>query len=263
MKIIDAHTHIYPDKIAAKATQSIGEFYNLPMRCVGSVEELLRLGSEVGVEKFIVHSVAVAPGKVSGINNFVADEVKKHKEFVGFMTMHPALPPEDIDNEITRSMKMGLKGIKMHPDIQQFYIDGDDAIKIYEINAGRVPVLLHTGDDRYEFSAPARLAKVAKMFPKTTFIGAHFGGYSRWTEVDCYIDTPNVFFDTSSTLFKLPKEDAVKIIRKLGHHRFFFGTDFPIISQKNELDYFMALDLTDREREDILYNNAVAALGVF
>ena len=29
MEIIDAHAHIYPDKIAEKATNAIGDFYDI------------------------------------------------------------------------------------------------------------------------------------------------------------------------------------------------------------------------------------------
>ena len=31
MDIIDFHAHIYPDKIAEKASHSVGEFYSIPM----------------------------------------------------------------------------------------------------------------------------------------------------------------------------------------------------------------------------------------
>ena len=43
-KIYDAHAHIFPAKIAEKATQSIGHFYDIPMHHLGSAEELLRRG---------------------------------------------------------------------------------------------------------------------------------------------------------------------------------------------------------------------------
>ena len=31
LKIADAHTHIYPAKIAEKAVHAVGDFYNIPM----------------------------------------------------------------------------------------------------------------------------------------------------------------------------------------------------------------------------------------
>ena len=47
--IIDAHAHIFPDKIAEKATTGISKFYGLPMyHQTGSVKELLQSGKEDG-----------------------------------------------------------------------------------------------------------------------------------------------------------------------------------------------------------------------
>ena len=38
--IVDAHAHIFPEKIAQKATENIGRFYDIPMCHLGSAEEL-------------------------------------------------------------------------------------------------------------------------------------------------------------------------------------------------------------------------------
>ena len=43
-RIIDAHTHIYPEKIAEKAGEAIGGFYNVPIYHTGTAEELLKSG---------------------------------------------------------------------------------------------------------------------------------------------------------------------------------------------------------------------------
>ena len=47
MKIIDAHTHIFPTKIAFKASESIGNFYGIPMHSDASPESLVRLEEEL------------------------------------------------------------------------------------------------------------------------------------------------------------------------------------------------------------------------
>ena len=44
MEIIDAHAHIYPDKIADKATKAIGDFYGLNMEMTGTAERLVEEG---------------------------------------------------------------------------------------------------------------------------------------------------------------------------------------------------------------------------
>ena len=42
-----------------------------------------------------------------------------------------------------------------------------------------------------------------------------------------------------------------------GVDRVLFGTDYPLWEIQTELDRFMAIDLTEKQREDIFYNNAV------
>ena len=54
--IIDAHAHIFPDKIAKKATDAIGDFYGIQMtESAGTPDVLLQEGRLAGITKFVVH----------------------------------------------------------------------------------------------------------------------------------------------------------------------------------------------------------------
>ena len=261
--IIDAHAHIYPEKIAQKATDAIGKFYDIKMELPsGTSERLLEVGSKAGITKYIVHSVATKPEQVKSINNYIIGEANKHKEFIGFMTLHEDLSIEELEEEIDRCIKVGIKGIKLHPDFQKFNIDGENAKKIYYANNNKLPILFHTGDDRYEYSKPFRLANIAKEFKKTKFIGAHFGGYRCWNDVDVYKGCDNVFFDTSSSLPFIDTEYAESLIQKFGCEKFFFGTDFPMWDASEELERFNRLHLKEEEKEKILYKNITEFLSL-
>ncbi len=259
-KIIDAHCHIYPQKIAAKAVAAIGNFYDIKMSEDGTAASLIRVGESIGVEKYVVHSTATTVHQVRSINEYIYGEMQSHPEFIGFMTLHNEMTDEAIEEEVELALSRGMKGVKLHPDFQKFNID--DAENIYRVTAGKLPVLLHMGDKRYDFSSPERLRKMAEKYPEQTFIGAHFGGYSVWDKVECLKDLPNVYFDTSSSLWFLDKAKAADLIHRFGHERYFFGTDFPMWRHDEELKRFLALDLTEEEREDILYNNVAKLLGV-
>lgn len=259
-RIIDAHCHIYPQKIAAKAVAAIGNFYDIRMSEDGTAASLIREGESIGVEKYVVHSTATTVHQVRSINEYIYGEMQAHPEFIGFMTLHNEMTDEAIEEEVELALSRGMKGVKLHPDFQKFNID--DAENIYRVTAGRLPVLLHMGDKRYDFSSPERLRKMAEKYPEQTFIGAHFGGYSVWDKVECLKDLPNVYFDTSSSLWFLDKAKAADLIHRFGHERYFFGTDFPMWRHDEELKRFLALDLTEEEREDILYNNVAKLLGV-
>ncbi len=262
IQIIDSHAHIFPDTIAEKAAKNIGKFYGIEMSSNGSVQGLLESGSKIGVDKYIVHSTATSLNQVKSINNFIIQQKNLHKEFIGFMTLHPDMEEAEIKEEIDRCIKEGLKGIKLHPDFQRFNIDCFKARKIYKNAEGRLPILFHMGDIRFDFSLPKRLVKIAKKYENLTCIAAHFGGYRHWQETGIYKGLKNVYFDTSSSLFLLAPKKAVEIIEMLGDDRFFFGVDYPMWPHSDEYERFKNLKLPKISEEKILNGNISALLGL-
>ena len=265
-KIFDAHAHVYPDKIADKAVKAIGDFYNIPMEKDGTVDGLIEAWTKDGVryaQKCLIHSTATTAKQVRPINDFIAGIVKEHDCFVGFGTLYTELTEEETFEEAQRMLDIGLMGVKMHPDFQKFYVDGVEAWKMYRATQGRLPILFHAGDTRYGYSSPERIAVVAKTFPKQTVIAAHFGGYTEWYKViDVYKGLDNVYFDTCSSLAYISPEKAKEIIDALGAEKFLFGTDYPMWDPFEEVERFMRIPLTDREREMILGKNAENLLGI-
>ncbi len=258
--IIDIHAHIFPDKIAEKAVDSIGKYYGTTMRRNGTVDGLLESGRNIGVNKYIIHSSATTVEQVKAINNYVSCVKDAHREFVGFATLHPALP--DIPAEVERIIDLGLKGLKLHPEFQHFAIDDDDMMPIYEAVEGRLPVLIHMGDQNVDSSSPIRLARILDKFPRLVVIAAHFGGYQMWNLSWDYLVGRNVYMDTSSSLAFMEPERAVEMIRKHGADKMLFGSDYPMWDHREELDRFNALKLTENERKAILYGNAHRLLSV-
>ena len=260
--IYDMHTHIFPEKIAEKAVSSIGRFYDIPMDGCGTTQNLLNSGKVIGVKKYLVCSTATTAHQVESINNFIAEEQKSHPEFIAYGSLHPDY--ENVEAEVERMISLGLKGIKLHPDFQNFTIDDPKVDAIYSAAQGKLPILFHMGDNRYDRTKPYRLLTVMKKFPKLTCIGAHLGGYRSWEDVinlPGYLSNPQMYIDTCSALAFLPADEAVKIIRKHGVDRVFWGTDFPMWSHASEFDRFMSLKLTDDERDKIFWKNATEFVG--
>ena len=258
--IIDAHAHIFPDKVAARAADGISSFYNLKVRFDGTVDSLLKINEKAGIDMAVVQSVATVPEQVHNINSFIAEQVRLPPDkFIGVGALHadfPALsgPPE-------RIISLGLKGIKLHSDFQKFNIDDPKAFPIYEAAEGRLPILFHCGDDRYDFSHPRRMYNVMKRFPKLTIIGAHLAGWTKWDEAAELFSGGVIYADLSSSLYAMTPEHAAELIRKLGTKRVFFGTDYPMWSAVEELERFRRLPLTAEEQEDILSRNVLRLLG--
>lgn len=253
-EIIDAHAHIFPKKIAKNATDNIGHFYDLDMNSCGLSEKLIESGSKIGVSRYLVCSTATTPHQISSINKFIAEECAEHECFYGFGTVHP--DSENIDADIEQIVSLGLHGVKIHPDFQLFNVDDRKAYPIYEQIEGKLPILIHCGDSRYDYSAPKRVANVHRDFPKLRIMAAHLGGYQSWDEaVECLTGLENVNFDVSSSLSFLTKERAAEIIRNYGVEKCFFGSDFPMWSHEDELERFLALGLTEDENRRILADN--------
>ncbi|MDD2647948.1 MAG: amidohydrolase family protein [Eubacteriales bacterium] len=258
--IYDVHAHIFPDKIAKRASEMIGGFYSLEMAAEGTVSELLKLGGKAGINKYMVHSVAVVPKNAVHINDFVASTVNSNpKLFTGFLTLHPDM--ENMEAELERAMGLGLKGVKIHPDMQKFALDDKGADKLFAICEGVCPVLIHTGDPRYSYSNPEQMARVLKNHPRLTAICAHLGGWGEWTDAARVLADKNVYVDTSSSLYAITKEEARAAIDAYGYERVLFGTDYPMWDATQELERFHALGLSDKAEEMILGKNLLALLG--
>ncbi|MCR5293596.1 MAG: amidohydrolase family protein [Lachnospiraceae bacterium] len=257
--IIDSHCHIYPRKIAGRAVESIDRFYGgMADGCHldGTAETLLLNGRVAGISRFIVHSVATAPEQARSICAFIAQSVEASKgAFTGLGALHP--DSEDLEGDFQYLLALGLKGVKLHPDFQKFEADSPRACRIYELcEENEVPVLVHTGDFRYNYSNPERIARVLRDFPRLTLIGAHLGGWSVWDRaLSALPDFPNIRVDTSSSFPWLSEEKAEEIIRAFGPERVLFGTDYPMWDPRKDLEYFDRLSFTEDEREMIFWRN--------
>ena len=260
--VTDAHCHIYPEKIAARAVAGTDGFYGINSCCKGTVSDLLEVGDAAGVDRFVVQSVATTPHQVERINEFIAEAVAEGGgRFTGLGTLHP--DSGDIEGDVRKLMELGLKGVKLHPDIQQFKIDDYRCLKIYEkCEEYGLPILMHTGDHRYDCSNPNRLLPVMEIYTGLTVVGAHLGGWSVWEEAaERLSGLPNLYVDCSSSLYALSSESALKIIRTYGADKVLFGTDYPMWKPEVELERFFAIGLTEEENEKILSLNAEKVFG--
>ena len=263
MNIIDFHVHIFPDKIAEKAARAVGKFYDIYMCHDGKLSTALREMDRAGIGRMVSHSVATTPAQVHSINKFILDSYAQYPErIIPFAAMHPGV--EDVEKVVDDIIAAGFKGIKIHPDIQGFALDEPHVLRMIAAIAGRLPLLIHTGDYRYDNSGPARMLHVLDLYPELVAICAHLGGYSEWENAaaSALVTNPNVYVDTCSSLFAVEPKRAAEIIHTYGVERVMFGTDYPMWTPFEELERFYALPLTSEEREMILHINAERLLDL-
>jgi predicted TIM-barrel fold metal-dependent hydrolase len=260
MKMIDMHTHVYPDMIAARAAQNIRNYYHLGDNMDGTIATLLERGSEAGISHYLILPVAVKPEHVHTINQFTRQQVQSEPSFVGFGTVHAEI--ENLLEEVSRIEEMGLKGIKIHPDCQHFNIDDPRLYPLYEEIQGRLPMMMHLGDENYDYSHPARLRRVLDLFPKLQVCAAHFGGHTMYETAREYLSDTECIMDITSTLMFLSPETAESYINHYGAERLAFGSDYPVFDPVREMELFLALDLTSEQREQIAWKTAARFLNL-
>lgn len=255
MRIIDTHAHIFPSKIEKRATAAIGEFYDLThMSHAGTPEDLLASGRKVGVEKYLIFSTATTKSQVESINDFIISMSIKYQEFIGIGTMHVEF--DSFESEIDRICNKGIKGIKIHPDFQRFDFDDDRLLPVFALlEKKNMFVITHSGDYRYQYSHPEKVARIAHLFPKLRIIAAHFGGWMMWETARKILVLPNVYIDTSSTIGFGGVKPALEGLKAFDPKHIFFGCDFPMWDHETEIQRLLSLGISQTMLEDIFYNN--------
>ena len=256
-EVIDMHAHVYPDKIARKAAAGTDTFYGTTAAHDGTVLQFVSAMKEAGIDRAVIHSVATTYKQVESVNRFIAETAAQDPaHLTGLGTLHMDSP--DLRKDVEEIVAAGLHGVKLHPDIQGFQVDSKWSEEVYSLmEEFDLPILLHTGDRRYDNSNPDRMRPMVEKYQNVTFIGAHFGGWSMWEEASRLLaGLPNFYVDCSSSFPYVSPEGAEKMIRLYGADHVMFGTDYPMWSPKDVLNTFMKLNLSDAEKRMILSENA-------
>ncbi len=269
--LIDFHTHVFPEKIAAKAIAKLEEGIVrtqgsavLTANTDGTLSGLINSMDNHGVQLSVVMPIATTPSQHRTINNF-AKEITDYKRIISFGSLHPM--QEDWAETLCYIAEEGFKGIKLHPEFQDFYVDEpvimDIVKKAAELN---LYVLFHSGADLgYHppvHCTPERLRKVIDKCGGENIIAAHFGGFMMWEDVKKHLaDTP-VMMDTSMTSSYLDKDLFREIVSVHGADKLLFGSDSPWQTPSESLAFLESCDLSPDELEMIKHKNAEKVLGL-
>jgi predicted TIM-barrel fold metal-dependent hydrolase len=263
MRIVDIHTHVWPDAVAATAVPALAAAgRGLVPLYDGTVTGLISEMDRTGIDISVVQPVATKASQVISINDWVATQASDR--IVAFGAMHPDL--EDPAHEIARMASLGLAGFKLHPEYQSFapHEARMDAIYAAAREHG-MSVLFHAGADIVYptvHGTPRSFAQVIERWPDLTVVLAHLGGFREWQGVAEHLAGRDVWLDTAYTLGHLPDDEWVALVRAHGTDRVLFGTDGPWTDASAELAHLRGLPLTPSELEGILARNAERLLGL-
>lgn len=262
--VIDIHTHAFPDELAARAVAVLGERSAVTPYTDGTCGGLCASMHQAGIDKSLVMPIATKPAQVRSINNWAAEVNRNFEQLICFGTIHPK--QDDWQSEIDRLLVDGIKGVKFHPDYQEFFVDDTELTSLYHAlaDAGLI-VLFHAGVDiglpPPVHCTPDRLARVLDVAPDMIVIAAHMGGYALWDDVEKLLVGRNLYLDTSYSMTDLGSDRMTALIKAHGIDKVVFGTDSPWTDQSAEVAGIRALPLSQKQITAILGGNAEHLLG--
>lgn len=256
--VFDTHMHFFPDKISERAIERLVGICGFPTHSLATKRDTKRLMNSWDVAGGVLLSIATNPDQQRAVNDFAA--ASREKLLLSFGSVHPE--STEVRAEVRRIKHLGLDGIKLHPDYQDFFVDDEAAFPIYEeAEKQGLPIAFHTGVDPLSpglvHCTPQALAKVAERFPALRIISAHMGGAYMNREAEKHLaGKENIWFDTAFTPGFMDAEKMEKMIRILGTDRVFFATDLPWATVPQVKALLEATGLTRAEREQVYYRNA-------
>src|SRR5215213_296082 len=182
----------------------------------------------------------------------------------------------DAVREAKRLVDAGVvRGLKLHPPIQEFFPNDRVAYPLYEVFAeARLPVLFHTGHSgigtgmragggiRLKYGNPMDIDDVAVDFPTLPIIMAHPSFPWQDEAISVCLHKPTVYIDLSGWSPKYFSTTLVQYANSLLKHKVLFGSDYPLLTPDRWLADFAAIGIKDDVRPLILKENAVRLFGL-
>ena len=288
--IIDVHTHTPTHRDAVPADEVVWNTAWRPDRPVAanvSWADYAGMLDEAHVDVAITCLIASEPGSTgldireqARVNDqtaaFVASDPGR---LIGFSSVHPDAP--NALEELERaSGDLGLKGIKLGPNYQNFEPLSPSALRVYEwAQAHRQPILFHQGTSPIR-AAPLRYAhplvmdEIAIRFPELRIVMAHIGHPWQADTIAVIRKHPHVYADVSANFYRpWSFYSAMRIATEWNVlPKLLLGSDYPIATTAETIAGLRALNdipkasglprIPEDAIEAIIERDSLALLGL-
>ena len=255
----DAARKYFAGSVAAHGPQALAEYYrSRRMGCVVfTVDEHLTGRPHLTNDEILAFAAANA------------DIV------IPFISVDPTRGAPAVDEARRLVAAGGVRGLKLHPPLQQFFPNDRAAYPVYEIFAeAKLPVLIHTGHSgigtgmrggggvRLKYGNPMHIDDVAVDFPDMPIILAHPSFPWQDEAISVCLHKPQVYIDLSGWSPKYFSPTLVQYANTLLKHKVLVGSDYPWIAPDRWLADFAKIDIRDEVRPLVLKGNAVRLFGL-
>jgi uncharacterized protein len=264
--IFDAHSHAFPDALAAHALhtlaaeakwQPVQSFHN------GTVGGLLASINAAGIHRTILCSIATRPAQVTKITAWSA--ALASDRIIPFASIHPDF--QNPEAEVERLASLGLRGLKFHPQYQNCPPDDPRILRIARAAAKHnLALVFHAGYDlafdKTDIASPQRLRHLFESVPGLRLLACHLGGWCDWDNALKHIVGQPIYIETSYSLQQCPPDTLHRILERHSPDYLMFGTDSPWADPAAELALLKNLPLDPANLRRALWDNACRFVGI-
>lgn len=257
--VIDFHAHIFTDSLAPKARKVLIENSgNAYTHCTDMTRAgLLSYMDEHGIDKSVVLPIVTKQHQTRTINEWAAGI--NDGRLIAFGSIFPHT--DDYKRDIDMVVSLGLKGIKLHPEYQNFTVNEPFMYRIYDYAFSKGLIIVqHAGYDPIGTppyrSNPRMFAEIADEMRGGIMVAAHLGGQAQWDDVRKYLVGKNIYMDTSMASKYCPRELFEDIVNSHGTDRILFASDSPWSAAGEEVERLRSYAFSEIQLEDMFHVTA-------
>jgi hypothetical protein len=275
IRAVDVHVHVEHSGEDSAADQAAKKYFgesgaSRDRRALADYYRLRKIACVV----FTVDETLTGRPQVS--NESVAEFAAENSDIaIAFASINPHRGKQGVEEARKLLAKGSIRGLKLHPPIQQFFPHDPIAYPLYEVFAeARLPVIFHTGHSgigtgmragggiRLKYGDPLPIDDVAVDFPDMPIIMAHPSFPWQDEAISICLHKPQVYIDLSGWSPKYFSPTLVQYANTLLKNKVLFGSDYPLLTPDRWLADFEKIGIRDEVRPLILKENAAGLLGL-
>lgn len=255
--IIDSHTHLFaPWQIANRDSlcmndPTFGEMYADPKAKLADDHDLLSALYEAGIDGAVAAGFAFTHERdIAHQNEYLLHVARQNARIIPLATVNPAILGWQTAAHAV--LANGARGFgELRPHNQGWDPLGPHGTALCALAADADAVLLWHVSEPIGHSYPGKrggisameLHEVAVRFPTVRMIAAHLGGglsfFLSMPEVRKTLE--RVYFDTAASGLLYDDHSVTQIVALAGPDRVLFGSDYPLLSPRRQLQRIAAL----------------------
>jgi predicted TIM-barrel fold metal-dependent hydrolase len=271
---IDVHVHLHPQAGGAAADEAARKYFG------SDADPGWDATAQYYRSRRMLFVVFAVDERLSGrpaVPNEAVLDFAAHNADVAlaFISVDPTRGTEAVREARRLIARGGVRGLKLHPPLQQFVPNDRLAYPLYEVFAeARLPVVFHTGHSgigsgmrggggiRLKYGDPMPIDDVAVDFPELPIVMAHPSFPWQDEAISIALHKPQVYIDLSGWSPKYFSPTLVQYAGTLLKRKVLFGSDYPLLAPDRWLAEFEKLPVRDEARPLILKENAARLLGL-